>query len=64
MARLVFGMMQSLDGYVADASGGLQLPPPGERLSRYFNDYVRKLLRITRLDKLFGVPDESPRDEP
>jgi len=29
----------------------------------HFNDYVRKLLRITRLDKVFGVSDESPRDE-
>jgi anti-sigma B factor antagonist len=24
----------------------------------HFNDYVRKLLRITRLDKVFGIPDE------
>jgi len=30
----------------------------------HFNDYVRNLLRITRLDKVFGVPDESPRNEP
>jgi len=30
----------------------------------HFNDYVRKLLRITRLDKVFGVPDEPPCDEP
>ncbi len=30
----------------------------------HFNDYVRKLLHITRLDKLFGVSDESRRDLP
>jgi len=56
MGKLVFGMMQSLDGYVAGASGGpgsdgyvaglaggLELPPPGVLLSRHFNDYVRGL---------------------
>ena len=43
MARLVFGMMQSLDGYVDDVSGGLKLPPPGDALHRHFNDHVRGL---------------------
>jgi len=28
-----------------------------------FNDYIRKLLRITRLDKVFGISDESPRNQ-
>jgi len=28
MAKLVFGMMQSLDGYVDDAAGTLCMPPP------------------------------------
>jgi hypothetical protein len=31
MGKLVSGMMQSLDGYVAGAEGGPQLPPPGTR---------------------------------
>jgi dihydrofolate reductase len=43
MAKLVFGMMQSLDGYVDDAAGGMQLPGPGDELGRYFNDYARGL---------------------
>jgi dihydrofolate reductase len=43
MGKLVFGMMQSLDGYVAGASGGPQLPPPGPQLHRHFNDHVRGL---------------------
>jgi len=43
MAKLVFGMMQSLDGYVAGAPGGPQLPPPGDQLHRHFNDTVRAL---------------------
>jgi dihydrofolate reductase len=43
MARLVFGMMQSLDGYVAGVPGGPDLPPPGPELHRHFNDHVRGL---------------------
>ncbi len=30
----------------------------------HLNDYIRKLLHITRLDKLFGVSDESRPDLP
>jgi dihydrofolate reductase len=43
MGKLVFGMMQSLDGYVAGAPGGPQVPPPGTALHRHFNDHVRGL---------------------
>ncbi|HWW27768.1 MAG TPA: dihydrofolate reductase family protein [Caulobacter sp.] len=43
MARLVFGMMQSLDGYVAGPPGGPELPPPGPALHQHFNDHVRGL---------------------
>jgi dihydrofolate reductase len=43
MGKLVFGMMQSLDGYVAGVTGGPELPPPGIALHRYFNDHVRSL---------------------
>lgn len=42
MGRLIFGMMQSLDGYIEGPSGGL-LSPPGPIVSRHFNDYVRGL---------------------
>ena len=54
MGKLVFGMMQSLDGYVAGVTGGpgsdgyvaavaggQELPPPGVSLSRHFNDLFR-----------------------
>jgi hypothetical protein len=53
MARLIFGMMQSLDGYIAGRSGGPQadgllstqaaaeLPPPGPILGCHFSDLVR-----------------------
>ena len=43
MGRLVFGMMQSLDGYVDDVAGRLALPPPGAALGRHFTDHVRGL---------------------
>ena len=29
MGKLVFGMMQSLDGYVDGVAGGPEMPPPG-----------------------------------
>jgi dihydrofolate reductase len=41
MGRLIFGMMQSLDGYIDGPAGDVQLPPPGPILSRHFNELVR-----------------------
>jgi dihydrofolate reductase len=43
MGKLVFGMMQSFDGYVDDVAGGLVLPPPDVALGRHFTDHVRGL---------------------
>jgi dihydrofolate reductase len=43
MGKLVFGMMQSLDGYVAGPNGLLDLPPPGPELGRHFMEHVRGL---------------------
>src|SRR4051794_30907121 len=40
VAKLVFGMMQSLDGYVDGVAGRLALPPPGVALGRHFIDRV------------------------
>ncbi|HWE46551.1 MAG TPA: dihydrofolate reductase family protein [Caulobacteraceae bacterium] len=42
MAKFVFGMMQSLDGYVDH----LALPPPGPGLHGHFNDHVRGLAGV------------------
>jgi dihydrofolate reductase len=39
MAKLVYGLQQSLDGYVDH----LELGPPGPSLSRHFIDHVRDL---------------------
>lgn len=43
MAKFVFGMSQSLDGYVAGTSGELLLPAPGPALFRHFTEWVRDL---------------------
>jgi dihydrofolate reductase len=43
MGKLVFGMMQSLDGYVDGVKGGLELGPPGPAVFRHFTDHVRSL---------------------
>jgi dihydrofolate reductase len=43
MGKLVFAMMQSLDGYVAGAPDGPPLPPPGAALHRHFNNHVHSL---------------------
>lgn len=43
MGKLVFGMMQSLDGYVDGVADRLEFPPPGVALARHFNDRVRSL---------------------
>jgi dihydrofolate reductase len=41
-AHIVFGMPQSLDGYVADADGHISLPPPEGEFHRHFNDLQRR----------------------
>lgn len=43
MGKLVFGMMQSLDGYVDGVGDRLEFPPPGDALARHFHDRVRAL---------------------
>ena len=43
MAKLVFLMMQSLDGYIDGVSGGLALPPPGVALGRHLTEHFRSL---------------------
>jgi dihydrofolate reductase len=43
MAKVVFGMMQSLDGYVDGVADTLEFPPPGPALHRHFNAHVRGL---------------------
>jgi dihydrofolate reductase len=62
MAKLVFGMSQSLDGYVDDAAGGLVMGPPDRTLFRHFTDHVRSLAGMLygrRIYELMRVWDED-----
>ena len=77
MGKLVFGMMQSLDGYVAGAGGGpgsegymadfaagRELPPPGEVLGRHFNDQVRGLAGMLYGRRMYEVMRYWDEDRP
>lgn len=64
MAKLIFGMMQSLDGYVAGAARGPQLPPPGAALHRHFNDHVRGLAGILYGHRLYQIMRYWDDDRP
>ena len=64
MGKLVFGMMQSLDGYVAGATGGPQLPRPGDQLHRHFNDHVRELAGIIYGRRMYEVMRYWDDDQP
>jgi len=63
MAKLVFGMIQSLDGYVDGVSGELaDLPPPGPLLFGHFCDWVAGLsgsLYGRRIYQVMRVWDED-----
>ncbi len=77
MGKLVFGMMQSLDGYVAGVAGGpgsdgyvaglasgLELPPPGVLLHRHFNDHVRGLAGSLSGRRMYDVMRYWDEDQP
>jgi len=64
MGKLVFGMMQSLDGYVAGIAGGPELPPPGSALHRYFNDHVRGLAGSLYGRRMYEVMHYWDEDRP
>jgi dihydrofolate reductase len=77
MGKLVFGMMQSLDGYIAGVAGGpgsegyiaavaggTELPPPGEVLSRHFNDHVRGLAGMLYGRRMYEIMRYWDEDRP
>jgi dihydrofolate reductase len=64
MARLIFGMMQSLDGYIAGVAGGPQLPPPGPGLHRHFNGHVRGLAGVLYGRRMYEVMRYWDEDRP
>ena len=64
MATLVFGMMQSLDGYVDGVDGKLELPPPGVALGRHFMDHVRGLSGALYGRRIYEVMRYWDEDHP
>ena len=42
MARIVYSMMVSLDGYIAGPDGDIGLPVPEEALHQHFNDMMKQ----------------------
>ena len=64
MAKLVYGMMQSLDGYVSGPEGGPGLRGPDEVLHRYFNDYMRTLSGCLYGRRIYEIMRYWDEDEP
>lgn len=66
MAKLVFAMMQSLDGYVSGAEGGPGLPMPGDALHRHFSDQLEGItgsLYGRRMYELMRFWDEPQAEQ-
>lgn len=64
MAKLVFGMMQSLDGYVAGPEGGPGLPMPDEALHRHFNDHTRSITGSLYGRRMYEIMRYWDEDQP
>lgn len=68
MGLVSYGMLVSIDGFIADAEGVITLPVPGPALHRHFNDNQRTVAlsvygsRMWRMMSYWGEPDED-RDE-
>jgi len=66
MAKLVFGMMQSLDGYVdiAAPAGEPRLPGPGDQLARHFNEQVQTLAGMIYGRRMYEIMRYWDDDRP
>ena len=63
MSRLVFGMMQSLDGYIEGPAGGPG-SPPGPIVSRYFFDHFRSLDGVLYGRRMYEIMRYWDEDQP
>jgi dihydrofolate reductase len=43
MAKLIYGMMMSLDGYIAGPENGHGLLVPNDDLHRHFNEWMKHM---------------------
>ena len=60
MAKLVFGLQQSLDGYVDH----LEMGPPGPALSRHFAEHVRNLAGCVYGRRTYEIMRYWDEDQP
>jgi dihydrofolate reductase len=60
MAKLVFGLQQSLDGYVDH----MQLGPPGPELSRHFSEHARGLTGCVYGRRMYEIMRYWDEDQP
>ena len=60
MAKLVFGLQQSLDGYVDH----MELGPPGPAVSRHFVEHVRELAGIVYGRRTYEIMRYWDEDHP
>ncbi len=64
MGKLIFGMNQSLDGYVDGASGQLELPPPSARLFDHWVEHVRGIAGSLYGRRMYEVMRYWDHDDP
>ena len=64
MARLIFGMMQSLDGYIDGPAGNVQLGPPDPIVFRHFVDHIRASDSILYGRRMYQVMRYWEDDKP
>ena len=68
MAKLIYGMMQSLDGYVANAAGEITLPVPERALHALFNERMAAVAgsiygrRMYEIMSFWDGPDAEAAD--
>ena len=68
MAKLIYGMMQSLDGYVANAEGEITLPVPQSALHAWFNERMAAIAgsiygrRMYEMMSFWDGPDAEAAD--
>lgn len=68
MAKLIYGMMQSLDGYVANADGEITLPVPEGALHAWFNERMAAVAgsiygrRMYEMMSFWDGPDAEAAD--
>ncbi|OHV86237.1 dihydrofolate reductase family protein [Mesorhizobium sp. ORS 3428] len=68
MARIVYSMLVSLDGYIAGTDGNIDLPIPEEELHRHFNEEMRRTVialcgrRMYETMRFWDSPDRETSD--